>query len=197
MDGTPRRVEIERTDRVLDDFFKVDAAYLRHERFDGTMTDTMRRLNFERGDAAAAVIVDRDSGDLLLVEQFRYPAYDKGPGWVVEAVAGMVDDDEDPADAMRREIHEEIGYDVPHLDPIGEFYLSPGGSSERIFLFHAEVGEADRIAAGGGLDEEHEDIRLVRVPGDELDAWIADRRLVDAKTLIGVLWLQVRRSGTG
>ena len=192
MDGTPQRVEIERTERVLDDFFKVDAAHLRHERFDGTMTDTMRRLNFERGDAAAAVIVDRDSGDLLLVEQFRYPTYAKGPGWVVEAVAGIVADGEDPAEAMRREIHEEMGYEVTHLDPIGEFYLSPGGSSERIFLFHAEVGDADRVAEGGGLDEEHEDIRLVRIPGQELDTWIADRRLVDAKTLIGVLWLQAR-----
>jgi ADP-ribose pyrophosphatase len=193
VDRPERKVEIESTNRILDDFFKVDEAYLRHERFDGHMSDRIRRLNFERGDAVAAVIVERQTGDVLLVEQFRYPAYTNGPGWLVETVAGVVGDDEDPETSIRREVLEEMGYRVGELDHIGTFYLSPGGSSERITLFHGEVSAADRIEDGGGVESENEDIRLVRLPRNEIGSALESERFSDAKTIIGLMWLQRER----
>ena len=95
-----RRVEIERKRRILDDFFKVEEAHLRYERFDGKMSPVVRRLNFERGDSVAAVIFNPGTQRLLLVNQFKYPAYDKGPGWITETVAGTIDKNETPEHAV-------------------------------------------------------------------------------------------------
>src|SRR5688572_10147660 len=135
-----KKVEIKSKRYLLDDFFKVEEVYLRYERYNGEMSEEVRRLNFERGDGVAAILFNRDSRRVILIEQFRYPTYEKGPGWVVEAIAGMLEEGEEPEEAMRRELPEEVGYQVDQLRHISTFYVSPGGSSERIFLYYAEVG---------------------------------------------------------
>lgn len=188
-----RRVEIDQVERVFDDFFKIDVAHLRHERFDGAMSRTKRVLNFERGDAVGVVIVDRDSGRVILVEQFRYPTYEKGPGWMIEVVAGIAEKDETPAEVARREVLEESGYEVDHLHPIAHFYVSPGGSSERIFLFYAEVSDTSKVAAGGGLASEGEDTRIVELPIEDIPEAIESAKILDAKTIIGLMWLHNKR----
>ena len=67
-----RKVKIEQTNRLLDDFFKVDEAFLQFEQFDGEMSPTVRRLNFERGDGVAALVLNADTDKLILVRQYRY-----------------------------------------------------------------------------------------------------------------------------
>ncbi len=178
---------------VFDDKFKVLETRLQFEKFDGQMSPPVRRLTFERGDAAAALLWHRDRQRLLLVEQFRHPTYKKGPGWIIETVAGMVKPGEDPEAAMRREILEETGYQVRELEYIAAFYLSPGGSSERIFLYYAEVSENDLVAAGGGAAGEHEDIRLVEYSRSEIEAALDRGEIVDAKTLVALQWWQLKR----
>lgn len=186
------KAEVHSRRRLLDDFFKVDEAEVSFERPDGTMTPTVRRLVFERGDSAAAVVVHRDSGDLLFTEQFRFPTLDKGPGWLLELVAGMVEAGVTPEATLAREIEEELGYRVARCEPIATFYLSPGGSSERIWLYYVEVGADARVSAGGGLAAENEDIRVVRLPEAEAKARLAAGGFADAKTLIGLQWLFAR-----
>ncbi|GCE08685.1 NUDIX domain-containing protein [Dictyobacter aurantiacus] len=185
-----KKVEILEQRVLLDDFFKIEEAHLRFRRFDGQMSDPVRRLVLERGDAVAALLVNTNTRKVLMTNQFRYPTWGKGPGWLHEVVAGMIDENEQPEDAVRREIHEEIGYQVHELTPIATFYVSPGGSSERIFLFYAEVTSADRISNGGGLANEHEDIELIEVSFDELWDVLKRGEIRDAKTLIAVQWLQ-------
>jgi len=190
-----RRVEIERKRRILDDFFKVEEAHLRYERFDGKMSPVVRRLNFERGDSVAAVIFNPGTQRLLLVNQFKYPAYDKGPGWITETVAGMIDKNETPEDAARREIEEEMGYRVTNLEHISTFYVSPGGSSERIVLYYAEVDATDKSKAGGGVGSEDEDNVTVELTLAEALEQIRSGELADAKTILGILWFQNRSAG--
>jgi ADP-ribose pyrophosphatase len=189
-----RRVDVHSTKRVFDGLFKIDEAELRFERFDGEMGPAVKRLCFERGDSVAVVLHDRAAGRVILVEQFKYPTYERGPGWIVETVAGIVDEGETPESAARREVLEEVGYEIGALEPVATFYVSPGGSSERIILFYAEVAAAGKVAPGGGLASEHEDIRTVEVPVDDLDRLVADGTIQDAKTLVGVQWLQRRLS---
>jgi ADP-ribose pyrophosphatase len=188
-----RKVEIENKQRILDDFFKVEEAHLRYEQFDGKMSPLMRRLNFERGDSTAAIIFNCKTERLLLVNQFRYPTYEKGPGWITEAVAGMVEKNETPVNAARREIEQETGYKVSKLEHISTFYVSPGGSSERIILFYAEVEEADKIAKGGGVASENEDIITIELSLAEALEQIQSGQICDAKTILGILWLQNRQ----
>ena len=190
-----QRVDVRSRRRLLDDFFKVDEAELSFERFDGSMTPPVRRLVFERGDSVAAVVFDHEAQRLLLTEQFRFPTLEKGPGWLIELIAGMIDRGEQPEASIRREIEEELGYRANHIEHIATFYVSPGGSSERIWLYYAEVGEAGHVSAGGGLPGEHEDIRVVSVSPEEARAALKDGRIADAKTIVGLQWLFSRPGG--
>ncbi len=188
-----RNVEIQSKRTVFDDKFKIDEATLRFQKFNGQMSDTVRRLVFERGDSAAALLFNKDTQKAMLIEQFRYPAYEKGPGWIREVVAGVIDQNEQPEETIRREIREEIGYEVREpLTHIATFYVSPGGTSERNMLYFAEVSNADRVSAGGGKVSEHEDIELVEMTLPELWQALDNGDIVDAKTLIAVQWLRNR-----
>ena len=189
-----KKVTVREERRLLDAFFKVDEAVLRHERRDGSLSPELSRLNLERGDGVAALLYRTDEDRVVLVRQFRYPAWLRdGPGWILEIVAGMLKEGEDPQEAMRREIREETGYRVAALEPVSSFYLTPGGSSERIHLFYAAVGPADRLDQGGGLAEENEDIEIVAVPAAEAFTAVDRGEIVDAKTIIALMWLRGRR----
>src|ERR1041385_1686246 len=149
-----KRVNIETEQLVFDGFFKIREASLKYERFDGSMSQSVRRLNLDRGDSVAALILNLETRKVILTNQFKYPTYSNGDGWIIEVVAGMVAKDEDHETAIKREVLEETGYRVSTLTRICSFYVSPGGSSERIILFYAEVRNGDHISPGGGLISE-------------------------------------------
>ena len=192
--SSKKRVELIDESVVFDRaIFRVVAGTLRHERYDGTMSDEMVRLNLDRGDSVAALVHDVDDDVILLTEQFRYPVLHDGPGWIVEIPAGMIDGGEEPELAIRREVHEEIGYEVDTLRHVGSFYMSPGGSSERIHCYYARVDSRHCVADGGGDDREGEDIRIVRMPVQEFLERQADMRLPDAKTMIMAQWFAMNQ----
>ncbi|MGH3427665.1 MAG: NUDIX domain-containing protein [Pseudonocardiaceae bacterium] len=181
-----RKVEIKAVRTLFDDYFRIDEAELRYELPGGRMSDPSRRLSFERGDSTAAVVVNESSAIVLLTRQFRFPTFAKGPGWMLELVAGTVEVDESPEQCIRREIVEELGYETLTLRRLCTFYTSPGGSSERIHLFQAVISAATRIGSGGGNSAEQEDIELVEIPLNEVPALLASGDVVDAKTIIGL-----------
>jgi len=185
-----KKVVVEQKKRVFDDFFKIDEALVRYEKFDGQLGETVRRLNFERGDAVAVLIFNRETRQVILVNQFRYPTYEKGDGWIIEIVAGILAKDEKPEEAVRREVLEETGYRVGDLTPVFTFFTSPGGSSERIFLYYTEVVNSDRIAKGGGLGSEHEDIEVVAYSLPDMWKALETGKITDAKTIIALMWLK-------
>jgi len=184
------KVEVINRRRVLDDFFKVDEARLRFERYDGSMSEEIRRLNFERGDSVAALLLDGKKGVVYLVEQFMYPTLAKAGGWLETVAAGMIDEGETPEEAVRREIREETGFAAERIEPIASLFVSPGGSSERIFLFCALVSDAARVAAGGGVAAEHEDIKIVALGLDDFLVRLAAGAFADAKTIVAGYWLK-------
>lgn len=174
--------------------FKVVEAKLRHEKFDGTMTDEITRLNLERGDAVAAIVHNPVDDTILLVEQFRYPTYHKtGDGWIYELPAGIVEDGEEPDDTMEREIEEETGYSVENLHHLYTFFLSPGGSSERIFLYYGRLASTQRISEGGGLLNEDEYISTTKMPVSEALKKLRAKEFQDAKTILALQWLDMNR----
>jgi nudix-type nucleoside diphosphatase (YffH/AdpP family) len=187
-----KKVSFESKKQIFDDFFKIEEALLRFERFDGRMSPIVRRLNFERGDSVAALIFNVATERLILVNQFKYPTYEKGPGWIIETVAGMIDKGESPETAIRREISEEIGYSVSKLEHISTFYVSPGGSSERIILYYAEVDNKGKDKKGGGITSENEDIETIELGVEEALRKIERGEIADAKTILGIFWIRNR-----
>lgn len=187
-----KNVVIDRQSRIFDDFFAIDEAWLSYEHFDGTMSPVVRRLSFERGDSVAALLFERDSQSIVLVRQFRYPTYDKGAGWLLETVAGILDDGESPEDAIRREVREETGYRIDELEQISTFFVSPGGSSERIVLYYAEVDETSRVGGSHGVELEGEDIEEVKIPTHRVQRMLSEGEIIDAKTLVALWWWLAR-----
>ena len=194
----PERAVITRQRRLFDDFFKIDELFAMHRQIDGTMSSAQRRLVFERGDSVAVLLFNRDRRAVVLVEQFKAPALlarrrddpATTDGWLVETLAGMIDDGETPETAAIRETLEETGYQIRTAEPIGRFFVSPGGTSERVFLYFAEVTDADRADEGGGIDDE--DIRVLHVGLAELFERLARGLIEDVKLAIGAFWLQGR-----
>lgn len=168
--------------KVFDGFFKVIEGEIKHERFD----ETIKRLCLERGDAVSAVVYDRRADALLFTEQFRYPAFKRsGASTILEIMAGTVAPGESYQDCLLREMDEELGVSPSKLRYLGSYFLSPGGSSERIHIYFVEVGE--RIGNGGGLVEEKEDIRVVRMPVRDVERKLSNGGFNDAKTQLGLL----------
>ena len=187
-----KTVEIQSRHRILDGFFKIDDVEFRHQRRDGSMRPLLRRLHLDRGDGVAAVLHNAAQGTLLFVRQFRYSTYENGPGWLLETVAGIVEPGQTPEESVIREVREETGYRIRDLEPVSVFYLTPGGSSERIHLFYAEVEPAARAHEGGGLAEEGEDIEVVELTLEQVWQALDRGAIADAKTIVGLQWLRRR-----
>ncbi|WP_030441239.1 NUDIX domain-containing protein [Actinoplanes subtropicus] len=155
---------------------------------DGRWTREQRET-YDRGDGATILLYDPARRTVLLTRQFRYPVYVNGhpDGMVVEAAAGLLDDD-DPADAIRREAAEELGVEVGELRHVFGAWMSPGSITERLHFYAAPYSPASPIAAGGGVAEEGEDIEAVELDFDEALAWTADGRIADAKTIMLLQW---------
>lgn len=172
-------------------FFRVHAHRLRHDRFDGGEIEIVRE-NMERGDAVAVLLYDPVRDEVLLIEQFRIGAAmrcadSQDEAWLTEIVAGMIDGDENPEQCALRECIEEAGYAPRKLQSLGWFFSSPGGCSERLFLYLAEVDAATPCAPGGGVAGEHEDIRSLWVSRKQALNWIASGRIRSAAPMLALL----------
>jgi ADP-ribose pyrophosphatase len=190
---TGRDVEIIEKTTPYQGYFQVDVYRLRHRKFDGGWTQPLTRELFERGHATAVLLYDPERDAVVLVEQFRIGAHAAGfDPWLVEVVAGIIEAGEDPAEVARREAVEEAGRVITDLEPIGTFFLSPGGSSETLVLY---CGRVDSRGAGGvhGLDHEGEDIRVVVLPPDEALARVMATRGANANAVIALQWLALNR----
>jgi ADP-ribose pyrophosphatase len=185
-------VEIRSRRSLLTGFFHIEEVELCHRRLDGAMSAPLTRLNLDRGDGAAVVLHDAQRRVVTLVRQFRYPTWEKGPGWLLELVAGVVETGREPDAVARAEAREEAGYEVSELECLGTFYLTPGGSAERIFLYYAPVSLDMRRHDGGGVEHEGEDIEVVEMPEDEVWRALDAGSIADAKTLIGLWQLRHR-----
>jgi ADP-ribose pyrophosphatase len=142
----------------------------------------------DRGDAAAAVLYNSNSRKLILTRQFRYPCAEKDNPWLIELVAGMIDDGETLEQAIIREIEEEAGYRVNSVDHLFTYFSSPGVLSERVSIFYVETSDAQKVGIGGGKADEGEELELLELTAEEARALLTNDRIRDSKTLIGLQW---------
>lgn len=182
------QVKIQKKERLLDDFFKVDAAELQFEKFDGTLSSTVRRLNLERGEAVAVLIYVKDRDSFVLIRQFRFAVYETGrEGWIDEIVAGVLDKEgESFVECARRECIEEAGYEIDEFESIGTIFVSPGITTERIHLFIGYCTSEDKKFAGGGLDAEHEDTKIVEWDRKTAKRKLRNKEIEDGKTVLAL-----------
>ncbi len=190
-------VELLDSEEAYQGFYQIQTLTLRHRLFHGGWSQPIRRELFKRHDAVGVLLYDPKLDAVALIEQFRVGVYGSVVAseklhspWLLELVAGLIDKVEPPAQVVVREAEEEAGAIVQELEPIGEYYSSPGGSNEYFYLF---AGRADLSQAGGihGLEEEGEDIRVHLLPVAKLWGLLEAGKLINAHTLIAVQWLKL------
>lgn len=172
-------------------FFRMTEYRFKHRLFEGGWSEEVKREVFERGNAGVLLAYDPKRDEVVLIEQIRIPAYETSETpWLLEVVAGMVEQGESPEDVVRREAQEEAGVIVGRCEPIVSYLSSPGGTSERM---HVYVGEVDATTAKGihGLASENEDIRVHVVSREQAYLWVEEGVIDNAASVIALQWLQL------
>ena len=177
---------------LADDWHVLRRTTFDYRHADGRWT-TERRETYDRGNGATILLYDPDRRTVLLSRQFRFPVYVNGhpDGMLVEAAAGLLDDD-DPETAIRREAEEELGVTVGALEHVFDVFMSPGSVTERVHFYAARYSAASRTSEGGGLPSDGEDIEVLELGFDEALGMVADGRIADAKTIMLLQWAALR-----
>jgi nudix-type nucleoside diphosphatase (YffH/AdpP family) len=145
---------------------------------------TQHRETYDRGNGAALLPYNLAQRTVVLVRQFRYPAFVNGcDDLLIEAAAGLLDN-EAPEVRIRAEAVEETGYRLGEITKIFEAFMSPGAVTEKLHFFVAEYEPRMRVGSGGGVASEGEEIEVLELPFHQALAMIADGRIVDAKTIL-------------
>jgi nudix-type nucleoside diphosphatase (YffH/AdpP family) len=147
---------------------------------------------YDRGNGAVILLYDAEHRTVLLTRQFRYPVYVNAhaDGMLVEAAAGLLDDDA-PEAAIRREAMEETGHEVGDLEHVFDVYMSPGSVTERLHFYAAPYSPETARHAGGGVTDEGEQIELIELDIDDALAQIGTG-IQDAKTIMLLQWAVLR-----
>ena len=142
------------------------------------------RETYDRGNGATLLPYNLAQRSVVLVRQFRYPAFVNGcDDLLIEAAAGLLDN-ESPEVRILAEAEEETGYRLGKVQKVFEAFMSPGAVTEKLHFFVAEYEARMRVGSGGGIASEGEDIEVLELPFDEALAMIGDGRIVDAKTIM-------------
>jgi nudix-type nucleoside diphosphatase (YffH/AdpP family) len=145
--------------------------------------ETQSREAYDRGNGATILLYDLARRTVILTRQFRLPTYVNGnaSGMLIETCAGLLDRD-DPEKCITRELREETGYIVHHVRKVMEAYMSPGSVTEKLHFFVAEYSPAQRVAEGGGVEEE--DIEVMELRFDDALKQVACGEIMDGKTVM-------------
>lgn len=177
------RIRVKDVRVIFDNYATVKSTTFEWRRANGEW-QTQQRETFDRGNAATILPYNVSARTVMLVKQFRYPAYINGyDELMIEAAAGLLDD-ASPEVRIRLEVEEEIGYRLHDVEKIFEAFMSPGAVTEKLHFFIAEYEPEMKIGDGGGLAHEGEEIEVLELTIDEALAMIADGRIIDAKTIM-------------
>jgi ADP-ribose pyrophosphatase len=186
-------VQILSKETLYQGFFKMVKYAFKHKLFAGGWSDVVEREIFERGHAIAVLPYDPVLDEFVMIEQVRIGALSTSSSpWLLEVVAGIIDEGETPEDVCRREAQEEAGLDIQKLHKALSYLSSPGGTTERLHIY---VGLVDASDAKGvhGLEYESEDILVHRVPTSEAFDWINQGKIDNAATLIALQWFAMNK----
>jgi len=174
-------------------FFQCNKYTLKHRLFAGGWSPAIEREIFERGHAAAVLPYDIKNDSVVLIEQFRFGAIESEQSpWLLEIVAGIIEEGEQSVDVIQREALEEAGLTIQSTQFIMNSLLSPGACTEHVDIF---IGSVDSSEAGGlhGLEEEGEDIRVLVVPRETAYQWVLEGKINNSAAVIALLWLQLNK----
>ncbi|ATN05522.1 GDP-mannose pyrophosphatase NudK [Chryseobacterium indologenes] len=185
-------ITILKTEILSDNWYTLNKVTYTIQKKDGT-TETQSREAYDRGNGAVILLYNTDSQTVILTRQFRLPTYINGnnTGMLIEACAGLLDHD-NPEDCIKRETEEETGYKISKVEKIFNAYMSPGSVTEILHFFIAEYSNEMKVAEGGGLEEEGENIEVLELDFEKALAMIDSGEINDAKTIMLLQHLRIK-----
>ena len=177
------RIRVQNVRLLSDNHYTLKTTTFAWRRANGKW-QTQARETYNRGNGATLLPYNLAQRTVVLVRQFRYPAYvNDYDDLLIEAAAGLLDN-ESPEIRIRAEAEEETGYRLGDIRKIFEAFVSPGSITEKLHFFVAEYEPHMRVGSGGGIAGEGEEIEVLELPIDQALAMIADGRIADAKTIM-------------
>lgn len=187
-------VEVLKDECLYKGFFEMRKLTLRHRQFNGGWSQPMQREMMVRNDAICVLLFDPVADKILLIEQFRPAVIKSESPWLLEVVAGMVEEGESDEEVARRESFEEAGVTVKRLEYMFKFVPSPGGLMEYLRMY---VGEFDAsqvdLTQSYGLDQENEDIKLHLLHADEA-VELLKHDIENASTIMALQWFVLNKA---
>ena len=175
---------IQKTELLSDNWYTLNKVTVDYQKKDGSW-DTQQREVYDRGNGAAILLYNKTKETVVLTKQFRLPTYLNGnkSGMMTEVCAGLLDED-NPEACIMRETEEETGYRLHSVKKIFEAYMSPGALTEILHYFIGEYDSSMKVSAGGGLENEHEEIDVIEIPFSQAYVMIESGEIKDAKTIM-------------
>ena len=186
-------IEIVKETPVYKGFFEFKHFDLRYKRFDGTMSNIVKREIFFAKKAIVVLPYDPQKDEIVLVEQMRFGAALSGDkDYVMEAPAGVIDGDDTPEKTAHRELAEETGMTAKEIFHLYDYLPSPGVMTEHVWMFMAIV-DASTAAKYAGLASENEDIKIHVVKYDEAIRMLNNNEIRNANTILALQYLMLNR----
>lgn len=194
MNFDKKDVKVLSCEPLYQGFFKCNKYTLQHKLFSGEWSEPLQREFFERGKAVALLAYDKNLDKVVLLEQFRFGAMDhKDSPWLLELIAGMVEEGEEMQEVAKREAEEEAGLKIHDCQFMLSYYVSPGGTTETIDLFIANIDSREVQEGVYGLADEGEDIRVHIVDRALAYQWLESGKINNAATIIALQWLELHK----
>jgi len=182
-DDTTTRVKLRALKVLSDGYYTLRLASFDYQRRDGAWQHQEREC-YDIGDAAAVLPFDKARGTVILIRQFRWPAFEWGYSrLLIEVIAGKLDGDT-PPDCITKEAMEEAGVTLSNPRLVTHCFISPGAVKERASLYLAHYDSRAPRGQGGGHEHEGEDIEVLEMPLDDALKMIESGEIVDMKTIL-------------
>ncbi|QDH80700.1 GDP-mannose pyrophosphatase NudK [Echinicola soli] len=178
------RIKIQKTVLLSDEWYTLNKVIFDYLKEDGEW-ETQSREAYDRGNGATILLYNKKEATVILTRQFRLPTYINGnpSGMLIESCAGLLDQD-NPENCIKKETEEETGFRITEVQKIFESYMSPGSVTEILHFFIAEYEDEMKVSEGGGLEEEHEDIEVLKLKFTDAYNMISTGEIKDAKTIM-------------
>ena len=181
---------------VYKGFFSVEEHDLTYQKFNNEQSNIVTRSTLVSSDAVIVLPYDPVNDRILLIEQFRAGPYVKGDEnpWVLEPIAGLIDEGETPESAGIREAQEEALLEIKRLELVARSYPSPGISTE---FFHQYIGIVELLDSSNliaGLPSENEDIRSHIFEYEQFFEMIESGKVKVGPLILLGLWLSKNRN---
>ena len=180
---------------VYKGFFSVEEHDLTYQKFNNEQSNVVTRSTLVSSDAVIVLPYDPINDRILLIEQFRAGPYVKGDEnpWVLEPIAGLIDEGETPESAGIREAQEEAHLEIKRLELVARSYPSPGISTEFFHQYIGLVSLPEETNLVSGLESEAEDIRSHIFSYEEFYKMIVEGEMNVGPAILLGLWLSKNR----